>query len=481
MKTKLTVISLAAILVTACTTGTRLTKTYDDDIYFSPADVPPVAVVDNTEQGYEKSAKMSNNDTKDKKIVMSQMERNPDGTSTVNNYIYQQDQKNGNPDYQSYNVDNQDLVESDTTLYYNDDEVKTVINNYYDDNDSDIDFGYRINRFHRPFYYGSLFYDDWYYGGYYSPWYSNYYGFGYGWNYGWGYDPFWPMAYGYYSPAFAFGLGGYWGWGYGYGYGGYYNGYWNGYYNGFGSTGGGFYNSHQIARRRDTNMTLPGGSGRLNNGSISGTNAGSRPNSVRYTRENSDVKNATIVNDRRQTSVNGRRLSSTTTDSQGNTITQQTRRSYEPSTTGRTYERGRAVGQNQNYTPSYNKPRVVNQSNYNSSYSRPRTSGVYNSPSVRSSNSGNQTYTEPRSSSSMRQTYRSSSSYSTGSSSNGGSRNSSSYSGPAGNSGSTYSAPARSSSNSYSGGSGSYSSGSSSSGSSSGGSSGGGGGSGHRR
>jgi hypothetical protein len=481
MKTKLTVISLAAILVTACTTGTRLTKTYDDDIYFSPADVPPVAVVDNAMQGHEKSAKMSNNDTKDKKIIMSQIDRNADGTSTVNNYVYQPDE-NSNPDNQSYNMDNQDLVESDTTQYYNDDEVKTVINNYYDDNDNDIDFAYRINRFYRPFGYSPFFYDDWmYYGGYNSPYYSNYYGFGYGWNYGWGYDPFWPMAYGYYSPAFAFGLGGYWGWGYG-GYGSYYNGYWNGYYNGYYGTGGGFYNSHQIARRRDTNMTLPGGGGRLTNGSISGTNAGARPNSVRYTRENSDVKNATIVNDRRPSSVNGRRLSSTTTDSQGNTTTQQARRSYEPSTTGRTYEQGRAVGQNQNYTPSYNKPRIVNQSNYNNSYSRPRTSGVYNSPSVRSSNSGNQNYTEPRSSSSMRQTYRSSSSYSTGSSTYSGSRSSSNYSRPAGNSGSTYSAPARSSSSgSYSGGGGSSSSGSSSSGSSSGGSSGGGGGSGHRR
>ena len=473
MKTKLTVISLAAILVTACTTGTRLTKTYDDDIYFSPADVPPVAVVVNTDQGYEKSARMSNNDTKDKKIVMSQIDRNADGTSTVNNYVYQQDQNKRDQDYQSYNLDNQELINSDTTQYYNDEEVKTVINNYYDDNSGDVDFAYRINRFYRPFGYSPFFYDDWYYGGYYSPWYSNYYGFGYGWNYGWGYDPWWPSAYGYYSP-FAFGLGGYWGWGYG----GYHNGYYDGYYNGYYGTGGGFYNSHQIARRRDTNMTLPGGSGRFSNSSISGTATGSRPNSVRYSRENTDVKNATIVNDRRPSSVNGRRMTNSTIDNQGNTTNQQVRRSYEPSTTGRTYEQGRAVGQNQNYTPSYNKPRIVNQSNYNNSYSRPRTSGVYNSPSVRSSNSGNQNYTEPRSSSSMRQTYRSSSSYSTGSSSVG-SRSSSNYSGPS-NSGSTYSAPARSSSGSYSGGGGSSSSGSSSSGSSSG-SSGGGGGSGHRR
>ena len=44
MKTKLPYIAVVAILVSACTTGTQLTKTYDDDIYFSPADVPPVTL-----------------------------------------------------------------------------------------------------------------------------------------------------------------------------------------------------------------------------------------------------------------------------------------------------------------------------------------------------------------------------------------------------------------------------------------------------
>ena len=39
MKTKLPVIAVVAILVSACTTGTYMTKSYDDDIYFSPGDV----------------------------------------------------------------------------------------------------------------------------------------------------------------------------------------------------------------------------------------------------------------------------------------------------------------------------------------------------------------------------------------------------------------------------------------------------------
>lgn len=475
MKTKLIIISLVAIVVSACTTGTRLTKTYEDDIYFSPADVPPVAVAAEQTQADAKSVRSGNNDTKDKKIIMSQIERDANGAATVNNYIYQQDNKNANSDYQSYNMNDQQLVDSDTTRYYNDDDVKTVINNYYDDND--IDYAYRIGRFYNPYYF-SPYYNDWYYG-YYSPWYSSYYGMGFGWNYGWGYDPWYSWGwgypyYGYYSP-FAFGLGYY-------GLGGWYNGWYGGYYGDYGWGGGNYYRNHDVARRRDTNLSLPGGAGRNLNGSISGISAGRRPNSV--VDGTSDLKNATLVNERRgSTSVNGRRLSNTpgreiSTQMQQNAASGTIRRAYEPSTTGRTYDQSGVV--RQNYTPSYNKPRIVNQSNYNSNnYSRPRTSATYDRSSVRSSSSGYQ-YTEPRSSSSMRQTYRSSSSYSTGSSSSGYNRSSSGNYGGSRSSNYTpspsYSTPSRSS---YSGGSGGG--GGSYSGGSSGGSSGGGGGSGHRR
>ena len=495
MKTKLTIIAILATLVSACTTGTYMTKAYDDDIYFSPSDVPPVSVMDNDVQARERSAQMRNNDTKNDKIVISQTDRNADGTSSVNNFIYQPD-NNSNQDYQRYDMDDQELAESDTTIFYNDDDVKYVINNYYDENDSNIDFSYRINRFYRPFGYSPFFYDDWmYYGGYYSPWYSGYYGMGYGWGYdnwygGFGYYPYSYYG-GYYSP-FSIGFGGYWGYG---GYGGYYDGYYNGYYNGYYGTGGGYYNDHQVARRRATDMNLPNGNNGINK-SASEVSSGRRANSTNTvagqsrsrsmdaTGESQDVtKNATIVNDRRSNNTSAGRQVSSQTQS-GNT-----RRAYEPTTTSKTYEQGRAVNQSQNYTPSYNKPRVVNQSNYNSSsYTRPRTAapGAYDQPTVKSSNSNRQTqtYTEPRSSSNTRQTYRSSSSYSTGSSSSP-ARSSSSYSRSSNISTPSYSAPSRSSSTPSFGGS--SPSGSSSGGSSSGGSSGGssssggGGGSGHRR
>jgi hypothetical protein len=477
MKTKLTVISLAAILVTACTTGTRLTKTYDDDIYFSPSDVPPVAVV--TEQA-ESNAKANNNDTKGRKIIMSQVERNADGSATVNNYIYQEDKKD-DADYLSYNMDNQSLVDSDTARYYNDDEVKTVINNYYDSDD--LDYAYRIRRFHSPFFY-SPFYDDWYYG-YYSPWYSGYYGMNYGWGYGY-YDPWYsswgwgyPYYYGYYSP-FAFGLG-YWGLG-GY-YGGYYGGYWGGNY------GGGYYANQRIAPRRDTNTLLPGGS-RTSDGFSTFARTSGRPNST--IGSSSELKSATLVNDRRaSTSSTGRRYNSSNTPGreistqvQQNGASGATRRALEPSATSRTYEQTRAT--RQNYTPSYTKPRVVTQPNYNSgsTYSRQRSTETYDRSATRSSANNANNYSEPRSSSNMRQTYRSSSSYSSGASSSGYNRSSSDYSRPSSTTTPSYSSPSRGSSTpsggSYSGGStgGSYGG---SSGGNSGSSGGGGGGSGHRR
>lgn len=514
MKTKLPFVVVVAILVSACTTGSYMTKNYDDGIYFNPGDVPPVTAVTTQAPTQEKSAQINKSDASNQQIIMSQMDKNPDGSTTLNNSIYQPDQNNTNTDQQSYNMDNQQLAESDTTKYYNDDDVKYVINNYYDGSDN-VDFGYRLGRFYNPY---SPFYDDWYYG-YNSPWYSGYYGMnmGFGWD-SWGYG--YPGYYGYYSP-FSFGLGGYWGLGYGGYYDPYYSGYYGGgYYGGYygGNYGfGGKYNDRQLARRRSTNMNVPGGgsggsfgnntalSGRSSNlkaGNTANQANSSNPNtwtenghvrsrSIDASASGQDVKNATIVNDRRgSTNADGTRTSNQVQGNNvvrssqmvrpGTTTTSAVRRTYAPSTTGRTYSQQRVVSPSQNYTPSYNKPRIVNQSNYNSNtYTRPRT--VDNSSGrqvVRSANS--QTYTMPRSSSSVRQTYRSGSSYSTGSSSSYQRSSSSSYSAPARSSSSgSYSAPARSSSSgSYSGGN---SGGGSSAPSGNSGGGGGGGGSGHRR
>lgn len=492
MKTNLLIIAIVATLVTACTTGTQMTRTYGDDIYFSPKDVPPVSAVQD-----DKSGKKDKPEVVSQRIVISEEQKNADGTRTQNNHIYQQDR---NSNYQSYDMDDQNLAESDTTIYYNDDDsVKYVINNYYEDND--IDFAYRINRFHRPYFYDPFFYDDWTFG--YYPFYTGYYGgydpyFSYGW--GWGYP-----YYDYYSP-FAWGFGGYLGYGL---YNSYYNGYYDGYYGGYYGHGGGYYDNHDVARRRSTEMNLPNrGNGSYNEqgrsrtsvlkdgnygnesnqrlpSGVSGSNSrtwvqnGHTRSRITNGSSDTEAKNATIINNRRSgsTGVN----QSVRTNTSGNA-----RRSYEPSSTGRTYDQARTSRQSQNYMPSYNRPRIVNQSNYNSNtYSRSRASGEYDRGSVKSGNIQGQSYSAPRSSSSMRQSYQSRSSYSTGSSSSGGSyRSSGSDDGSRSRSYSPQSSGSypSSSGGSYNSGGGSYSGGGGSySGGSSGGSSGGGGGSGHRR
>lgn len=503
MKTKLLIIAVIATLVSACTTGTHMARTYDDDIYFSPGDVPPVTMV--ADQG---AAKADKSYAGNKRIVISQKEKNADGSSTLNNYIYQPGDTAKKSDYQSYDMDHQKLAESDTTVYYNDDSVKYVINNYYDDNEDDLGFAYRINRFHNPYFYDPFFYDDWNYG-FYSPYYSGYYGWGYDpwFSGGWGY----PYGYygGYYSPwAFGLGFGGYWGGGFG----GYYDGYYGGYY----GYNGGYYNNHvnrdnvrygrssdfsnYVGRTSDRNTNgtaiggvsrsrseLPGNSSdtRLPNGINTQSQNGRSIRTMNPTGNNNVVtKNGTIVNDRRVSGTSDNQFQRGNARSAAVRPSSSTsgsfRRSYEPSATGRTYEQSRVVRQGQNYTPSYNKPRIVNQSNYNSnSYTRPRTSsgGDYERGAIKSANtSSGQGYSAPRSSSSMRQTYRSSSSYSPGSSSSSGrsyssdyNSSGSGYSSPRSDysspsSGSSYSAPSRSSSS----GGGGYSGGSSGGGSSGG-------------
>lgn len=518
MKTNLLIIAIVATLVTACTTGTQVTRTYDDDIYFSPKDVPPVSMAQKDAEDASKP------DAVNQRIVISQKEKNADGTVTLNNDIYQRDE---NADIQVYDLDDQELKSSDTTVYYDDDSVKYVINNYYED--EDIDFTYRINRFHRPYFYDPFFYDDWYMGMGYYPFYSGYYG--------WGYDPW-------YSSSWGWGWGGYYGyspyaygyWGYG-GYNpyyyGYYDGYFGGYYNGYYSGGGGFYNDHQVARRRSTEMNMPRTGSQASNNQQGGTrNSGLKdgaygndsnqrlPNGVDNTNNSrtwvqnghtrsrtvggsgttADTKNATIVNNRRAVNAstnqveNGTRTRSQVARSSSADAGAE-RRAYQPSTSGRTYNSSTRQPSS-NYTPSYSKPRVVNQPNYNNnSYSRssrPTSSGNYDRGTLRSGSTGTSGYSAPRSSSSMRQTYQSQS-YQSRSSSSGNSYRSSGGNSYRSSSGSDYSAPSRSysSSPSYDSGGGSRYSGSSSSGSSSGSysgggssggsSSGGGGGSGHRR
>jgi hypothetical protein len=146
-------------------------------------------------------------------IIISEIRDNNEGSKTMNNYVFDGQDVGTYPDAQLYNLDQMELVETDTTIYYDENEVKYVINNYFEG--EDMDFSYRINRFHRPFGYDPYYYD--YYG--WDSWYYPYSRFGWsygmGWN-NWGWRSFmvfsilWVMdiPINWYSPYYSS-----WGWG----------------------------------------------------------------------------------------------------------------------------------------------------------------------------------------------------------------------------------------------------------------------------
>ena len=206
MKTRLTFIAALVFILGSCTTGSYVTSTYPDDIYFNPADIPPPITITETvieEPIQEKSGE---------RLIISQIDDNEDGSNTMNNYIF--DGTEEDADALIYNMDQMELDGSDTTIYYNDDELKYVINNYYDGDE--LDYAYRIRRFHNPYYYDPFYWDSWAYDPYFGYGYASMYNpyYSYGWGYGsswyspysrWGFSPYYSN---YYSPYY---YGGYYG------------------------------------------------------------------------------------------------------------------------------------------------------------------------------------------------------------------------------------------------------------------------------
>ena len=462
MKSRLIYIGMAALFLSACSTGSYVASSYRDDIYFNPGDVPPPISAEGKltdkpvdEKGKEKSGE---------KMIISQIEKNDDGSNTMNNYIFDGTKKDA--DALRYNMDQMELQNSDTTVYYNDDEMKYVINNYYDGDD--LDFGYRILRFHDPFFYDPFYWDSWYY----NPWYSwgGYYGSYYpgwslGWNMGW-YDPWYSWGYPYYSLGYP-----YYSWGYpyyGYGYypsyawGGYYGSYYNGYnYPYYGSINSanfrygrrttGTTDIDRNASRRSTSSVAASAVGRsvVKSGEIGArrtTQASTRVATSR-TADQSESTPRVLTERRRSTSSNNIRSAN-----DGNQNLTRSAQSYtRPGTSiqSRNYTRPSTSANNS----SYNTPRVVTKSANGSNYSAPKTTSNYNrsyrtnSTYIRSSSSGSssRTYRAPSQSSEIqRYSSPSRSSYSGGSSI---SRSSSSYSsGSSGSMGSSGSSVSRSSS-----------------------------------
>jgi hypothetical protein len=504
MKTQIRLLVAAAITLGmgSCTTGSLITSSYQDDIYFRPGDVPPPVTVADVQ-----SPTAATQDNQEEKMVISQMNENKDGTKTLNNYILKSDQRQDN-DAIVYDMGQQNPAESDTTAYYNDDQVKYVINNYYDG--EDLDYAFRIRRFHDPYFYDPYYWDSWVS---WDNWYSPYFSFGWGYNswnspfsFGyyspWGYGNRWYSPYySYYDPWYYGGYYGYWGGNYGY-WGGYYNNY-------YGGWSGNYADNYSYGRRRGGNTNIQFDrtqdrrlgtnlnrqrdiASKSGNSSDQGTSrvadrSSLRENSISGATRNGNLGsgNNSRANTSNQVLVEKRRDGSSISDNQRQATQLQRTATRTQSGTNQqntsTYQRSNYTQGNQdtrttnNNTKSGNSNTSANRASYNRQiYTRPSTSINYSSPRVvNNNNSGNTGYSTPQSNTNYNRSYRSSSTYNSSSSGN----TSRSYSTPSSSPGSyrsssPSSSPSIENSRSYNSGS-SYSSGGSSGGNiSSGGSSG---------
>jgi len=178
MKSKITYLGLLAVLLSACITGSYVTSSYTDDIYFNPGDVPPPIVVET------KTVTIPVQQKSDSKIIVSEISETEEGANVMNNYVFD------GVENDNYVVD-QGSTGSDTLTYYEDGELQYVINNYYDD-DGNVDYAYRINQFHNPYFYDPFYWDSWYY----TPYYYGGWGLSMSFGWDWGY-PYYGYGYGY--------------------------------------------------------------------------------------------------------------------------------------------------------------------------------------------------------------------------------------------------------------------------------------------
>ncbi|MGE4586614.1 MAG: hypothetical protein AB7D05_04655 [Mangrovibacterium sp.] len=369
MKSKVTYIPVltAMLLVGACTTGSYVTGGYDD-IYFSPGDARPILAAGQSGTG----AAVSPYDD-DAPLILSDPERNE-------THYFTTDDPDADAYY--YDMEGMELVGSDTL--YTEENGNTIINNYYEGDE--IDFAYRINRFHRYPFYDPFFWDPLYY----DPWYYPYYSWGY-------YDWYWPGS------SFWFGYGGFsigWSWGYPSYYSYYYpyHHHWDHHY--FNND-----NYHYGHRRSSYSTINTNGSYANRSGGTTLNGTGSRRSASGVSRQSTSrtpARNSETIMERRRTPAGGTTVSPSGRVSRSSnqvSVTEQatsgsavrrsetisgtsnrqtapavrqsagTRRSGS-SITGTTNSGRRQSSVNtgsRSYVPSYSKPRTVTRPSYNNS------------------------------------------------------------------------------------------------------------------
>jgi hypothetical protein len=404
MKTTVNLLLAVALMATACTTGSKITSSeYSDDLYFMPGDAQPMA------QKPVKQAKP----VQQKSTVLMEVQENEQG-KIVNNYVVP---KGSRSDKNAYYFEEQPAY-SDTISEYKDNKEQVTINNYYEGDE--MDYTTRIRTFYDPFFY--------------DPFWDPYWNFGFGYNWGWGgYYPYYGLGWGGYYPNYGFGWGGYYpyyGFGYGYGYGwGGYNPWYPPYFGGGGyypDYGGSYYagdvyvgkqnhtgkrgesnavrygansnksgsfnrpNGQVLGRNPDTSTGRLQNIGNIQNGAVSGNRTetgagatGTRLSSNRGVNASQQAVEKTNVqgsrNLRGETISNLRRSNSV--NNQGAANTNQSRSTARPATGGN------------EYTPTYNKPRMNTQPSYNSGTTR-----QYSSPQSGSSSAQTGRYARPQTS-----------------------------------------------------------------------------------
>ena len=127
MKSRIYLSVAIALAVSACTTGSYVTTGYVDDIYFNPGDVPPPVALEETPQQKENVGLKSAD-----RLIIGEIKENEEGSKTMNNYIFDGRDASEYADAQLYNMEQMELEGSDTTIYYDDNEVKYVIKKYSD-------------------------------------------------------------------------------------------------------------------------------------------------------------------------------------------------------------------------------------------------------------------------------------------------------------------------------------------------------------
>lgn len=172
MKNQFKLLVVTALFISACGPVAHVSEGYSDDTYYTPGDTPPPSI-ERTTPVRQQPAK--------RQLVLSDVRQNPDSSQTLENTVLTDNNSQSN--VSDYNIGNAHLSDSDTTQLYNDNKITSVINNYYTaDNNDEIDYSWRFNRF-----YNGIYFDYNPYWGTYNDW-----AFGYGprfsWSFGWN-DP----------------------------------------------------------------------------------------------------------------------------------------------------------------------------------------------------------------------------------------------------------------------------------------------------